>query len=104
VQNTGHLPSYVSKRALQRKQTRGLIGEITLPPGAELVTGNLRTFAGELEGRAYKPTLVSFWTDTTPMGDRAKLKWVVRAPAGGSVEVVVRHDKAGTVRTSLSLV
>jgi hypothetical protein len=94
----------VSKRALQRKQTRGLIGEITLPPGAELVTGNLRTFAGELEGRAYKPTLVSFWTDTTPMGDRAKLKWVVRAPSGGSVEVVVRHDKAGTVRTRLALV
>jgi hypothetical protein len=38
------------------------------------------------------------------MGDRAKLKWVVRAPAGGSVEVVVRHDKAGTVRTRLALV
>jgi hypothetical protein len=104
VQNTGHLPSYVSKRALQRKQTRGLIGEITLPPGAELVSGNLRTLAGELEGRAYKHTLVSFWTDHTPMGDRTKLNWVVRSAAGGSVEVVVRHDKAGTVRASLALV
>jgi hypothetical protein len=38
------------------------------------------------------------------MGDRAKLKWVVRSPSGGSVDVVVRHDKAGTVRTRLALV
>ncbi len=103
VQNTGHLPSYVSKRALQRKQSRGLIGELTLPPGAALVSGALRTHAGELEGRAYKHTLVSFWTDHTPMGDRASLQWVVRAPAGGTVQVAVRHDKAGTVRASIEL-
>ena len=57
-----------------------------------------------MEGRAYKHTLVSFWTDHTPMGDRTKLNWVVRSAAGGSVEVVVRHDKAGTVRTRLDLV
>jgi len=67
------------------------------------VTGELRTFVGELEGRAYKHTLVSFWTDHTPMGDRASLQWVVRAPAGGVVQVVVRHDKAGTVRASIEL-
>jgi murein tripeptide amidase MpaA len=103
VQNTGHLPSYVSKRALQHKQSRGLIGEITLPVGAELVSGDARTFAGELEGRAYKHSLVSFWTDTTPMGDRAKLQWVVRGPAGVQVQVVVRHDKAGTVRSQVVL-
>lgn len=103
VQNTGHLPSYISKRAQQRKQTRGLIGEITLPEGATLVGGARRIHAGELEGRAYKHTLVSFWTDTTPMGDRAKLEWVVRAPAGTAVEVVVRHEKAGTVRASIAL-
>ena len=103
VQNTGHLPSYVSKRALQRKQSRGLIGEIALPSGAELVSGTLRTHAGELEGRAYKHTLVSFWTDHTPTGDRAKLQWVLRAPQGGAVQVVVRHEKAGAVRASIEL-
>ena len=52
---------------------------------------------------AYKHSLVSFWTDTTPMGDRAKLQWVVRGPAGAQVQVVVRHDKAGTVRTQIAL-
>lgn len=103
VQNTGHLPSYVSKRALERKQSRGVIGEIGLPEGAELVSGAARTFAGELEGRAYKHSLVSFWTDHTPMADRARLVWVVRASAGGTVQVVVRHEKAGTVRASITL-
>ena len=103
VQNTGHLPSYVSKRALERKQSRGLIGEISLPEGAELVSGAARILAGELEGRAYKHTLVSFWTDHTPMADRARLVWVVRASAGGTVQVVVRHEKAGTVRASITL-
>lgn len=103
VQNTGYLPSYVSKRAQQRKQARGVIGEISLPPGAELMSGELRSFAGELEGRAYKHTLMSFWTDTTPTADRTKLEWVVKAPQGGAVQLVVRHDKAGVVRASVEL-
>lgn len=103
VQNTGYLPSYVSKRAQQRKQTRGVIGEISLPAGAELVSGEPRAFAGELEGRAYKHTLMSFWTDTTPTADRTKLEWVVKAPQGGEVQLVVRHDKAGVVRVTVPL-
>ena len=103
VQNTGYLPSYVSKRAQQRKQTRGVIGEISLPAGAELVSGEPRALAGELEGRAYKHTLMSFWTDTTPTADRTKLEWVVKAPQGGEVQLVVRHDKAGVVRVTVPL-
>lgn len=103
VQNTGHLPSYVSKRALQRKQSRGLIGEITLPEGVALVSGQRRVHAGELEGRAYKHSLVSFMTDTAPMADRATLQWLVRGPAGAQVSVEVRHEKAGTVRAVVVL-
>lgn len=103
VQNTGYLPSYVSKRALARKQTRGLVGEVTLPAGAQLVSGKLRENAGELEGRAYKHTLMSFWTDTTPTSDRAKFEWVVKSPRGGDVEIVVRHEKAGAVRARITL-
>ena len=108
VQNTGYLPSYVSKRALQRKQSRGVVGEISLPPGAELIAGKLREVAGELEGRAYKHTLMSFWTDTTPTADRTKLEWVVNVgkctKKAGSVDVVVKHEKAGTVRVKIKMV
>ena len=103
VQNTGYLPSYVSKRALQRNQSRGLVGEISLPKGATLVSGKLREVVGELEGRAYKHTLMSFWTDTTPTADRTKFAWVIRATKGASVDVVVKHEKAGTVRVKIKL-
>jgi hypothetical protein len=56
VQNTGWLPSYVSKRALDRKTVRGLVAEIALPAGAALVQGKRRMELGQLEGRAYKHT------------------------------------------------
>ena len=56
VQNTGWLPSYVSKRALERKVVRGVIAEIALPAGAKLVHGKRREELGQLEGKAYKHT------------------------------------------------
>jgi murein tripeptide amidase MpaA len=101
VQNTGHLPSYVSKRALARGQSRGVIAEISLPKTAELISGRAREPLGELEGRAYKHTLMSFWTDTSPTADRALVEWVVKGK--GEVKLVARHEKAGTVRASVSL-
>ncbi len=101
VHNTGHLPSYVSKRALARKQSRGVIAEIALPAGMTLVAGKARETLGELEGRAYKHTLMSFWTDTSPTADRALVEWVVKGQ--GAVKLVARHEKAGTVRALVTL-
>ena len=40
VQNTGWLPSYVTKRAAENKRVRGVVAEIELPAGARLETGN----------------------------------------------------------------
>ena len=103
VQNEGWLPSYVSKRALARKVVRGAIAEITLPAGAALAQGQTRVALGQLEGKAYKHTGVSFWPDYHVTDDRAKVEWVVRGAAGTEVDVVVRHERAGTVRTKLRL-
>ena len=52
IQNTGWLPTYVSKRALARKTVRGIVAEIELPAGASLATGKLRDDVGQLEGKA----------------------------------------------------
>ncbi len=103
VQNTGWLPSYVTKRAEQRKITRGVVAEIALPRGAELVSGKEREICGELEGRAHKQTLMSFWTDTNPTADRMKVEWVVKAPKGGTANLVAKHERAGTVRVKVKL-
>ena len=103
VQNTGWLPSYVSKRALERKVVRGVIAEIALPRGAELASGKRREELGQLEGKAYKHTGISFWPDYHVTDDRAKVEWVVRGKAGDRIELIARHERAGAVRASVVL-
>ncbi|HTI48715.1 MAG TPA: M14 family metallopeptidase [Casimicrobiaceae bacterium] len=103
VQNEGYLPTYVSKRALKRKTARGVVAELDLPPGLALEAGKLRDEHGQLEGRAYKHTGVSFWPDYNVTDDRMKLEWVVRGPAAQSVAITARHERAGTVRTTVEL-
>jgi len=112
VQNTGYLPSYVSKRALARQQTRGVVAEIELPNyiigdtsgKIALVSGKSRQLMGELEGRAYKHSLMSFWTDTTPTSDRCVCEWIIKAEGNCSDEIVLvaKHEKAGTLRIPLN--
>jgi murein tripeptide amidase MpaA len=103
VQNTGWLPSYVTKRALERKVVRGLITEIALPSGASLVQGKPRVDAGQLEGKAYKHTGVSFWPEHHVTDDRVKIEWVVKGRPGDTVDLVARHERAGTVRAAVKL-
>jgi murein tripeptide amidase MpaA len=102
VHNTGWLPSYVTKKALERKLTRGVVAEITLPEGAGLVGGVSRVEGPQLEGRAYQPASSFGWV-AEPTGDRAKFEWLVRAPSGGEVILTARHDRAGVVRTVVAL-
>ena len=101
VHNTGWLPSYVTKKAMEKKAARGVVFEIDLPEQATLETGKLREVGGQLEGRAYKPADAGD-PDTTE--DRAKVEWVVRAPEGGKVTVTARHERAGKVTVGLDLV
>jgi murein tripeptide amidase MpaA len=103
VQNTGWLPTYITKKALEKKLVRGVVAEIELPDGATLRTGKPREELGQLEGRAYKPSAVTFWS-ADPTDDRAKVEWVVHAPQGGTVRLIVRHERAGVVRAELTLV
>ncbi|MDE2358309.1 MAG: carboxypeptidase, partial [Betaproteobacteria bacterium] len=103
VQNTGWLPTYVSKRALARKTVRGVVAEIGLPAGASLATGKLRDDVGQLEGKAHKHTGVSFWPDFGLTDDRMKLEWIVHASAGQAIALCARHERAGTVRASVTL-
>lgn len=102
VQNTGWLPTYITKKALEKKVVRGVIVEIELPDGATLRTGKPREELGQLEGRAYKPSAASVW-NADPTDDRAKVEWVVHAPQGGTVRLIARHERAGVVRVECAL-
>lgn len=102
VHNTGWLPTYVTKTALKNK-LRGIVCEIELPKGAKLETGKPREELGQLEGRAYKPTAPIGWAAADATDERLKVDWVVRAPRGGVVKLVARHERAGAVRTKVKL-
>ncbi|MCA1992387.1 MAG: M14 family metallopeptidase, partial [Coleofasciculus sp. S288] len=102
IQNTGWLPTYVTQKALDKKLVRACICEIELPEGATLATGKPREELGQLEGRAYKSSApTKRQRDVTD--DRAKVEWVVHAPEGGVVKLVARHERAGVVRTEVTL-
>ena len=103
VHNTGWLPTYVTKRALQKKVMRGVVCEIELPEGATLETGKPREELGQLEGRAYKSSVPGVYNATDATDDRAKVEWVVHAPKGGAVKLTARHERAGVVVADVEL-
>jgi murein tripeptide amidase MpaA len=103
VGNAGWLPAYVSKRALERKTVRGVVFEIELPDGASLVAGKPRLEGPQLEGHAPKNSLHAFLPNRELTGDRAVAEWTVRAPAGTTLQVHARADRAGAVHAGVTL-
>lgn len=103
LHNTGWLPSYVTKKALETKMSRPVVCEIELPAGATLESGRKREEAGHLEGRAYKGPSPTGWAAVDQSDDRLKIDWTVYTPEGGTVKLIARHDRAGTVRAEVEL-
>jgi murein tripeptide amidase MpaA len=103
VHNTGWLPTYITKKALEKKTVRGIVCEIALPAGATLETGKPREEVGQLEGRAYKPSAHFSYYASDVTQDRVKVEWVVHAPEGGTAKLTARHDRAGTLFATAEL-
>jgi murein tripeptide amidase MpaA len=106
VGNSGWLPAYVTKRALERKAVRGVVFEIHLPAGdptVSLVSGQERLEGPQLEGHAPTNSLQAFLPQREVTGDRAVGEWVVRAPKGTRLALSARADRAGAVRAEVSL-
>jgi hypothetical protein len=103
VANAGYLPAYVSKRALERKVARGVVFDIHLPSGVGLVSGVERIVGPQLEGHAPKTSMQAFLPDRAVTGDRAVAEWIVRGPRGARLGLSAVADRAGAVRTEVSL-
>ena len=103
VANSGWLPAYVSKRALERKTARGTVFQIHLPPGVALVSGKERVEGAHLEGHAPKASLQAFLPSREITSDRAVVEWVVSGPRGARVALSAVADRAGAVRTEVVL-
>lgn len=110
VQNTGWLPTNVTKLALEKKLCRGVVGEILLSgaPLAEkgssepawLISGKLRVDAGQLVGYSHISSS-GFGAQLNPTDDVAVFEWVVRG--SGRYDVTIKHERAGTIRTSITV-
>ncbi len=109
VQNTGWLPTAVTKLGEQKKLCRGVLGEIEregeasgrpgMPTPPWLVSGKLRQEAGQLAGWSHVAASGFGW-HADPTDDVAVFEWVVRP---GSYRLVARHDRAGVVRTKVEV-
>lgn len=102
IQNTGWLPTYITKKAVEKKFVRDVVCEIELPKGAKLETGKARQEIGQLEGKAYLSQSTFFQSDNSTT-DRQKIEWVVQTPKGGTVKLTARHERAGVVRAEVEL-
>ena len=103
VANAGYLPSNISKRAIERKTVRGTQFQIHLPAGVSLVGGRERVDGPHLEGHAPKTTLQAFQPNRDITADRAVVEWVLKGPRGTPVGLTATADRAGTVRTEVTL-
>ena len=104
VQNTGWLPTNVTKLGADKKLCRGVVAEISQQDRAEqgkgksepgwLTAGKLRQEAGQLAGWSHVQAGGFAW-HTDPTDDIAVFEWVVEP---GTYELVGKHERAGTVR------
>ncbi|MCG6975819.1 MAG: hypothetical protein LJE56_05340, partial [Acidiferrobacterales bacterium] len=105
AQNTGWLPTDITKKARTEKIVRDVRFELTLGDEAELVSGKARQEAGQLEGWSHKSVAPFAFGSrpADPTDNLAQAEWVVRAPAGSTVVVQVAHDRAGRVEQRVKL-
>jgi Zinc carboxypeptidase len=102
VQNSGWLPTQVTEKAVERAAVRPIEVELELPDNARVIGGEVKTEVGQLHGRVHKRS-TTWWGNDESTNDRAKLEWVVEAPAGAEIGVVAKHPRAGTVRRRITL-
>ena len=104
LENTGWMPTNVTRKAIERKAVRPVEVEIELPDGAELATGEEKLELGQLAGRARaRQMLAMFDGGFDGTEDRANAEWVVRANAGATIVITARHARAGVVRAEVVL-
>ncbi|MGC4190098.1 MAG: M14 family metallopeptidase [Thermomicrobiales bacterium] len=102
VQNAGFLPTYLTEVGRATGQIEPPTVTITVPEGAEVVSGKVEQKLDHLDGRANQYGAMP----STPVygnRSRAKAEWIIRAPGGGLVELLVTSTKAGADRAMIEL-
>lgn len=94
VDNSGWLPTNVTKMAKDKKLCRGVIGEIEVPSGIEVLAGLLRQEGPQLEGRS-EVSASGFGWQLNGTDNRHVFEWTLRG--SGRVKLRAHHERAGEV-------
>jgi hypothetical protein len=103
LQNSGWLPTYVSKQALEGYRVRPIVVELELPGTARLLSGEATTEAGQLEGRIAARSSAVWWSYQPETDDLTTVEWLVAGPPATVLKVTARHARAGTARAEVAL-
>lgn len=101
AENRGWLPTNGAQKAVEQNVSEGVVAQLSLPDGAQLVEGSPRRELGELAGRTRQFSVATWWSFVPGTPDRAAADWIVAAPVGAELSVTVRHARAGTDRATL---
>jgi hypothetical protein len=101
VANTGWLPTTVSSKAHRDDLVRPILADVGIDGGGdvEVLDGAVRRTLGQLAGSSS----ARFTRSTRSTPDRTSCSWLVRAAAGTTITVTVRHQRAGTDSVRLTL-
>jgi murein tripeptide amidase MpaA len=101
-ENQGFLPTYTSQKALERRAVRPIQVRLELPEGSTVIVGSQKQEIRHLEGRSNK-AYGEILSSGSGVDYRRKVEWVVQAPVGSSLLIVAQAERAGTVRTRVTL-
>ena len=96
VENSGFLPSYTSTQAKKRSIVRPVYVELEIPEECRITNGKRRTELGHLEGRSNKLEVSTLGADS-PMDNRARVEWTLRAPSGTRILIHITSERAGKI-------
>jgi murein tripeptide amidase MpaA len=102
VENNGFLPTFTSRQGKARKSPRPVRVELELPEGAKLTNGKPRQELGHLEGRSNKLDVSANFAESAT-DNRARLEWVIQAPAGAQVTLKILSERAGSLSRLITL-
>jgi murein tripeptide amidase MpaA len=102
IENQGFLPTYTSKKSLERKAVRAIEVMLSLPEGVTLISGQREQNIDHLEGRSNK-AFSSFVSSGGGIDYRRHLEWVIKGPAKSELEIMIYSERAGTIKTQICL-
>ncbi|MCD6475489.1 MAG: hypothetical protein J7K85_04390 [Anaerolineaceae bacterium] len=101
-ENMGYLPTYNSESAKKRKLNRPIRAELELPEGGSFVVGKKKVELEHLAGRSNKRAMTSAMGES-PMDNRSKVEWTIKAPKGSIVRYHILTERAGCLHGKLIL-